>query len=174
VSAKSYKTAIVLGSGGHTTEMIRLLGGLELDKFSPRQYIVADSDKMSIQKIKEFEKSTVGSYTIDTLYRSRKVGQNYLSSIFTTLIAIVCAIPLIFRLKPELLLVNGPGTCIPCCLVAWLLRSRIIFVESVCRVKSLSLSGQILYRLKLTETFFVQWSELKRLYPRATYIGRLV
>jgi len=59
VSVRKVKTAIVLGSGGHTTEMIKLLGGVDLKKFTPRHYIVADSDKMSIQKIKGMYFSTV-------------------------------------------------------------------------------------------------------------------
>jgi len=39
--------------------MIKLLGGVDLKKFTPRHYIVADSDKMSIQKIKGMYFSTV-------------------------------------------------------------------------------------------------------------------
>jgi len=193
VSPETVKTVIVLGSGGHTSEMIKLLSGTDLTKFTPREYIVAHSDKMSIQKIKDFESSVSNNKTnkkqsnkfnINLLARSRSVGQSYITSILTTLIAILFAIPLMFKLKPSLLLVNGPGTCIPVCLILRLMyfseslklipQCRIVFVESVCRVKNLSLSGKILYYLNITDAFFVQWEELKKRYPKAIHVGRLV
>ncbi len=173
--------------------MIKLLSGTDLTKFTPREYIVAHSDKMSIQKIKDFESSVSNNKTnkkqsnkfnINLLARSRSVGQSYITSILTTLIAILFAIPLMFKLKPSLLLVNGPGTCIPVCLILRLMyfseslklipQCRIVFVESVCRVKNLSLSGKILYYLNITDAFFVQWEELKKRYPKAIHVGRLV
>ena len=166
--------------------MIKLLNGTDLNKFTPREYIVADSDKMSIQKIKDFESkaSKKPNFTINTLSRSRKVGQSYITSIFTTLLAILNAIPLIFKIKPELLLVNGPGTCIPCCMITRILyfseslrlipKCKIVFVESMCRVKNLSLSGRILYYLNITDAFFVQWEILQKRYPKTIHMGRLV
>lgn len=163
--------------------MIKLLSGVDLKKFTPREYIVADSDKMSIQKIKDFESklNDKSFYTINTLSRSRKVGQSYITSVLTTLIAIIYSIPLIYKIQPELLLVNGPGTCIPCCFIASLLKvvhlipkCKIVFTESICRVKNLSLSGKILYKLSITEAFFVQWKELQEKYPKSTYMGRLM
>ena len=48
------------------------------------------------------------------------------------------------------LIVNGPGSCIPLCLVAVLAsilglqRTYIVYIESICRVSSLSLSARIL------------------------------
>ena len=41
--------------GGHTTEMMRLLGSLS-SYYQPRIYIVAETDKMSVEKITTFEK----------------------------------------------------------------------------------------------------------------------
>ena len=45
------RTLIVLGSGGHTTEMLRLIDVLPIETYSPRYYFVANTDKMSIKKI---------------------------------------------------------------------------------------------------------------------------
>mmetsp|Transcript_7530 Transcript_7530/g.11598 ORF Transcript_7530/g.11598 Transcript_7530/m.11598 type:complete len:106 (-) Transcript_7530:60-377(-) len=75
----------------------------------------------------------------------------------------------VYEVKPDLLLVNGPGTCIP--IVAATLvfkclgfcRGDIVFVESFCRVKSLSLTGILLY--PVVDRFFVCWKELKQKYP---------
>ena len=42
--------------GGHTSEMLRLMGSLS-SCYQPRIYIVAETDKMSEDKINSFEKS---------------------------------------------------------------------------------------------------------------------
>lgn len=75
-------------------------------------------------------------------------------------------------------LCNGPGTCVPLCAAGLLLgilglkRVVLVYVESICRVETLSLSGKILYHL--ADYFFVQWSSLKTKYPKAIYMGRVV
>lgn len=74
-------------------------------------------------------------------------------------------------------LCNGPGTCVPLCAAGLLLgilglkRVLIVYVESICRVETLSLSGKILYYL--SDYFFVQWAPLKDKYPKSIYLGRL-
>ena len=50
-------------------------------------------------------------------------------------------------------------------------RPVLVFVESFCRVKSLSLSGRLLYLL--VDRFVVQWPQLAERYPRAEYLGKI-
>uniref|UniRef100_A0A803QEU4 UDP-N-acetylglucosamine transferase subunit ALG14 n=1 Tax=Cannabis sativa TaxID=3483 RepID=A0A803QEU4_CANSA len=52
-------TLIVLGSGGHTAEMLNLLAVLQKERFYPRYYIAAATDNMSLQKARSFESSLV-------------------------------------------------------------------------------------------------------------------
>lgn len=177
------KTAVVLGSGGHTGEMIKLLSGMDLEVYRPIEFIIAQSDKMSSQKIELLrDKGKKFDYRINLIKRSRSVGQSYFTSIFSTILAIFNSIPLIYGIKPQLLLVNGPGTCIPCCIITFVLsrilflipKCKIVYVESICRVKKLSFSGNILYYLKIVDSLIVQWPELKKNYPNSVYIGQLV
>ena len=56
--------------------------------------------------------------------------------------------------------------------VFFLLDTKVLFVESICRVKSLSLSGMILYYL--ADSVLVQWKELKEKYPRVDFVGTLM
>ena len=91
--------------------------------------------------------------------------------------ALLHAVVLVLRIRPSLLLCNGPGTCIPIAAVAIALRwlgikyVTVIYVESICRVESLSLSGNLL--LPVADHFLVQWPNLVNKYPKARYIGRL-
>ncbi|XP_018916801.2 UDP-N-acetylglucosamine transferase subunit ALG14 [Bemisia tabaci] len=178
------KTIIVIGSGGHTTEMLRLVRHLDSNKFYPRLYMMAASDKTSENKIIELETCLEveedgwsSNYRVVKIPRSRSVGQSYITSIFTTLYSILMTVPKVILVNPDLILCNGPGTCIPVCVIAFLMRvfcfsnNVIVFVESVCRVKSLSLSGKIL--MYIADEIVVEWMELQSRYPRTKYIGRL-
>lgn len=43
--------------GGHTAEMINLLSVLQKERFSPRFYVAAATDNMSLQKARALENS---------------------------------------------------------------------------------------------------------------------
>ncbi|MEE6495735.1 hypothetical protein FKM82_002130 [Ascaphus truei] len=178
----SVSLLVVAGSGGHTTEILRLLSSLS-KSYSPIHYIVAETDEMSENKIHSFEstKASVISkplYSIHRIPRSREVGQSWSSSLLTTVHSIFYSLPLTAWLQPDLVLCNGPGTCVPVCLSALLLgifgikKVIIVYVESICRVESLSLSGRFLYHF--SDYFIVQWPRLKDKYPKSVYLGRII
>jgi beta-1,4-N-acetylglucosaminyltransferase len=48
---------------------------------------------------------------------------------------------------------------------------QVVYVESICRVETLSLTARLLYLF--CDGFIVQWEELVKLYPASTYLGRL-
>ncbi|TNN61174.1 UDP-N-acetylglucosamine transferase subunit ALG14 [Liparis tanakae] len=145
---------VVAGSGGHTTEMLRLMESLSA-AYSPRHYVIADTDRMSEEKICTFESSkhADSQFSISRVPRSREVHQAWISSALSTLDALRASMPLVYRLRPDV-------------------KVSIVFVESVCRVESLSLSGTLLY--PLADLFFVQWSSLRDKYPKSIFLGRLV
>ncbi|KAG2684827.1 hypothetical protein I3760_10G094100 [Carya illinoinensis] len=181
-------TLIVLGSGGHTAEMINLLLVLQKERFSPRFYIAAATDNMSLQKARTLENNLVdenGVKEVQTaqfmqIYRSREVGQSYFTSVWTTLVAMAHALWLMTKIRPQVILCNGPGTCVPLCAIAFFFKvvgvrwSCVFYVESIARVRRLSLSGLLLYKLRIADQFFVQWPQLQRQYPRAHYVGCLM
>jgi beta-1,4-N-acetylglucosaminyltransferase len=116
------------------------------------------------------------------MQRSRKVGQSFFTSFFTTALATLQSTWAVIFDWPDLILTNGPGTCVPVLLAAALCRAadvnlfctgrgatpRSVFVESACRVTSLSLSGTIIYHCRLADEFVVQWPQLMEgAYPRA-------
>ena len=172
------KTMIVVGAGGHGMEMMKLLTGLNLEHYSPRTYIIAQNDKISRRKVEEFELPVEPS--IWEIMRAREVGQSYVTSVLTTLGAFVHSFPILLQSRPDLVLCNGPGTCIPVCLSAYLLKFfgvksiKIVYIESICRAEFLSLSAMILYNLRIADEILVQWPQLTNKYSRTKYIGRLI
>lgn len=177
------KTIICVGSGGHTTEMLMLVQTLDFDRYSPRYYIMANTDHISSCKIHAVEKTKSNAqestdYKIIEIPRSRHVKQSYFTSIFTTLYSVVYSIPVVCRIRPDLILCNGPGTCVPICFIAFMLKvlficdTRIIFIESFCRTRTFSLTGKILRYI--ADNVVVQWPYLKTKMKQAEYIGQLI
>ncbi|KAL5213419.1 hypothetical protein ABZP36_024266 [Zizania latifolia] len=170
--------------------MMNIVTTLQKDRFTPRYYVAALTDSMSLQKAQVYEQSlvrveadkeeTLENAQFMQIYRSREVGQSYITSIATTLLATLHAMWLIIRIRPQVIFCNGPGTCIPLCASAFLLKvvglgwSSIFYIESIARVKKLSLSGLLLYKLRIVDQFIVQWPQLQQKYPRAHYAGRLM
>ncbi|XP_021891370.1 UDP-N-acetylglucosamine transferase subunit ALG14 homolog isoform X1 [Carica papaya] len=180
-------STIFVLSGGHTAEMLDLLSVLQKNRFKPRFYIAAATDNMSLQKARALENSLADMSEIKDvpqqfmqIYRSREVGQSYVTSVWTTLLALAHALWLMIKIRPQVVLCNGPGTCVPICVIAFLFKvvgirwSSTFYVESIARVRRLSLSGLVLYKLRIADQIFVQWPQLKSKYPRAHYVGRLM
>ncbi|EPY76465.1 UDP-N-acetylglucosamine transferase subunit ALG14 isoform 2-like protein [Camelus ferus] len=65
VPRRSLSLLVVAGSGGHTTEILRLLESLS-DAYTPRHYVIADSDEMSARKINSFELNRADRNPSDT------------------------------------------------------------------------------------------------------------
>ena len=233
ISSHSTRTMVILGSGGHTTEMLLLLRSLDPvnntndgnDYMNDVVFVIANSDTTSLSKLlttmKEMEnqedKKWEDAVTKDTkdvtseaaklqtkqkrkfevrhLPRARELHQSYLSSMFTTLYAFYQSILLLWDAKPQLILANGPGTCIPIVYGAfalfrifpcwwWWGRSRhhrhyfhdhyckIVYVESVCRVRTLSLSGKLAY--PIVDSFVVHWPKLVEQYDMVELCDALV
>ena len=175
-SSVPIKTLVVLGSGGHTTEMLALIKDLDAQVYSPLIYMVANTDDTSERRVAV----TVGSRVDEIVYlpRSREVGQSYVTSVVTTLWSFAVALYLVARVRPNLLLCNGPGTCLPVAIATLVYRilgiceGNIVFVESFCRVTSFSLTGRLLY--PLADMFVVHWEELKALYPKCHTVSTFV
>jgi beta-1,4-N-acetylglucosaminyltransferase len=169
--------------GGHSGEALSLVSALDFSRYTPRTYLVSEGDSLSAQKAIALEglkaasaKSPAkGGYQIVTVPRARRVHQNILTVPFTTLhslLAAVYCVTLAPRLSGEsacdVLLLNGPGTCVVLCLAAYVNRvgvwfltehpsvltidpqflglssPRLVYIETFARVRELSLTGKLL------------------------------
>ncbi|XP_044032421.1 UDP-N-acetylglucosamine transferase subunit ALG14 homolog isoform X3 [Siniperca chuatsi] len=103
---------VVAGSGGHTAEILRLMECLSA-AYTPRHYVIADTDRMSEEKICNFESpkrlsNSVSQFTICRIPRSREVHQSWSFSVISTLNALWYSLPLVFRLRPDM--TGAPST----------------------------------------------------------------
>lgn len=173
---RSCRTLIVLGSGGHTSELLSMTKHLESSFYHPIIYCKAATDTTSVDRLRNLHGP---GRTVYDLPRAREVGQSYVTSVYTTIYAFGIALYQVwFQWKPELVLCNGPGTCIPICAavvlgnILGLQSCRIVFVESFCRVESLSLTGRLLYMW--ADVFVVHWVQLQQRYPNTIVTTAIV
>ncbi|KAH7442456.1 hypothetical protein KP509_03G089800 [Ceratopteris richardii] len=167
--------------------MLNIINLLDKKRFFPRIYVAALTDNMSLPRAATMEEGFGSNSLLLTdavqylqIYRSREVGQSYITSILTTIVATFHSLWIVFRLRPDIILCNGPGTCIPLCFSGFLLKVLgirwvvIVYVESIARVRRFSLSGLILYKLRLADRIYVQWTKLHEMYPRTEFVNRLM
>lgn len=135
---------IILGSGGHSAEMIRCLQDAfasaknddsaattatttaVLQLLTKRVYVVAETDRLSTAKAEQLERilcpdkisMTLTTARIRSIPRAREVGQSWLSSLWTFARALLSATVIVWQERPQLIVCNGPGTCVPVCLCA--------------------------------------------------------
>jgi beta-1,4-N-acetylglucosaminyltransferase len=79
---------------------------------------------------------------------------------------------LLHRWRPDVILSTGAGLAVPFFLIGKLLGIRLIYVESVTRTESISLSGRLVY--PLADRFFVQWPAAAERLRRAEYTGGIL
>ncbi|EME44733.1 glycosyltransferase family 1 protein [Dothistroma septosporum NZE10] len=192
---------IVLGSGGHTAEMMAMLkravnekdGEMRLNwqDFPLRTWVISSGDIISAARARAFEDTimeeaddTVGTYNIEIVPRAREIHQPLYTAPISSLHCLRSCLGVLTRYgHPDLILCNGPATATILIFTSVLLRffniggcttrgkMRTIYVESWARVKKLSLSGWLLSRV--VDRFLVQWPQLEGR-GRAEYIGVLV
>ncbi|KAJ8587459.1 glycosyltransferase family 1 protein [Rhizopogon salebrosus TDB-379] len=190
--------AIFLGSGGHTSEALKLTSSLDFNRYTPRTYVVSEGDAFSAQKALTLEhikaSDAVSSdhlpqYKLLTIPRARRVHQPLLTTPPDAVKSLLVCVYLIsicplfnkgaFR-RPfaDLLILNGPGTCVILYAAVLLNKliglpsTRVMYVESFARVRSLSLSGKLLYHF--VDRFVVQWPDLVQPGGREDHRGCLV
>ena len=157
------KLMIVLGSGGHTTQMIRITEML-CDSYD-FEYVVSDDDNKSVKKIR-----FIGDVHVITRPQ-RYYDKLVIRVVFLTIRSILESFSIIRNSKSVGIVSTGPSLTVPLFIWASVFRKKRIFIESWSRVNAKSRSGKICYYL--SDLFLVQWPELTKRYPKAIYAGRL-
>lgn len=71
--------------------------------------------------------------------------------------------------RPDAVITTGVLAMIPICLLAKIFNKKLIYIESFAKVNSANETGKLLY--KFADQFYVQWPQMKEIYPNAIYLG---
>lgn len=81
----------------------------------------------------------------------------------------VLAIKLLFKEKPDLIISSGAAVAVPFFYFGKLLRKKTIYIEVFDRIDSPTLTGKLVY--PVSDKFIIQWKELRKVYPKGSYLG---
>ncbi|KAI9270165.1 oligosaccharide biosynthesis protein Alg14 like-domain-containing protein [Helicostylum pulchrum] len=139
--------------------MLQLVKSLDPTRYTPRSYILANTDTLSREKAIVYEQGlNKGSFEIYEIPRARKVGQSLTTVPWTMILALLTSTKVLIKAWPDL--------------IFGIKKIEMIYIESFARVDSLSLTGKLLYLFM--DRFLVQWPELDHLLNKAEYFGILV
>jgi len=157
---------VVLGEGGHTKQMVRLVE--LLGPGYDYHYVAVEGDDLSVAHLPH-----PGPVHRLPRPRSKVHGRTDPAwrAAWNTVRCAWRAWKVLRQVQPQAVLGAGPAISVPVSLVGKALGAKVIHVESASRVRRLSLTGRILY--PVADLFFVQWEGLRERYPRAIYAGRL-
>jgi UDP-N-acetylglucosamine:LPS N-acetylglucosamine transferase len=148
------KIALICSHGGHLTETMQILSafnGHELFFVTYRSARDADVEKLA------------------RAYFTENIGLNPWRMLKT----FFWAWHILRRERPDVLFSLGAEIAVPFFCVGKFYGIRTIYIESWCRVKTLSLTGRLLY--PFVDEFWVQWEDLlARCGPRARYHGAVL
>jgi len=152
---KSGKVLFCASAGGHYTEL------LQLEALIIKYQGVVVTEKTKVPVKTNFRVAYVP-------YSSRNEGFIYLFKYFY-----VCILSILYFIQywPKAIVSTGVHSTIPLCLLGWLFRRKVIYIETVAVVDKPTLTGKIMK--KIASDFYVQWEELLEVYPDATYGGVL-
>ena len=148
------KICLTASSGGHFNQIIKLLPILnkhEIFFITPATHM-----KRLLKKYKTYFVS------------------NPVRNPFKFVIHSFVSLSILLKERPNVVISTGAGLTVPVCFLAkFLLRSKIIFIESFSRIDSPSLTGKMVF--PISDVFIVQWKRLLKFYgKKAIYGGSLL
>lgn len=152
------KVIFASSSGGHLTELLKLQS-----LFKNYDYLLVTEKTKITEKLND-------QYNVSYMkYGSREYIFQY---IFVFLYNVFKSIFLMIIFNPKVVVTTGAHTGGIICFIAKLFFKKIIYIESMAKVSTLSVTGKIMY--PIADKFYVQWEELEGKYPKAEYLGRLI
>ncbi len=153
------KVMFVSSVGGHLTELLRL------------EALFNEYDYLLVTEYNDTTANMKDKYNMEYLkYGSRFYIFKY---VFVVIYNIIKCFKILFKFKPETIVSTGAHTGgIMCYIGKWFFKTKVIYIESLAKVKSLSITGNNVY--KIADKFYVQWEDLTKIYDKAEYIGRLM
>ncbi len=152
------KVIFVASSGGHLSEILKLK-----KLFSEYDYLLVTEKTQVTENLNK-------GYNIE--YLKYGPNKNKIKYLGCAIFNIFKTIKILIKFKPKTIVSTGAQVGGIMCFFAKLLGKKVIYIESLAKVKSLSTTGKLVYLF--ANKFYVQWKGLEEKYKKAEYIGRLM
>lgn len=122
-----------------------------------------------------FDKSDARSLLTDerVTYAHGPTNRNFgLLAVRNLLRNLLGAVRLLRLVRPRVVLTTGAGVAVPYAWIGRVLGARVVYVESLTRIESPSLSCRLIR--PVASRIYAQWPELTEAVPRSRYLGSVV
>lgn len=150
---KDLKICLVGSSGGHLTHLYML------------KDFWKDNDRFWVTFNKEDANSILKNENI--YYCHFPTNRNIKNLIKNTFLAI----KLLKKEKPDLIISSGAAVAVPFFYFGKLFGAKTIYIEVFDRINKPTITGKLVY--PVTDKFIVQWEEMKKVYPKAIFLGSI-
>lgn len=147
------KVLFIASTGGHLAEMMQLKKMFKKYDY----YIITEKTKSNLN-LKNKYKNRV-SYLV---YGTK---DHMLSYPFKLLYNCFKSFFLYLKVHPDYIITTGVHTAGPMCLIGKLFGSRVVYIETFANMTSKTVTGRLLY--PVADRFIVQWTSMKKVYPKA-------
>ena len=147
------KVCFAASSGGHY-EQLMMLKPL-MDKY----------DSFVITEKTEYDSSTKEEKTYYLRQVNRKEKFLFVKLVLNT----IDSFKIFLKERPDMIVCTGVLAMIPMCMIMKLFGKELIYIESFAKVTSATETGKVMY--KFADRFLVQWEPMKKIFPKATYVG---
>lgn len=150
---KNIKICFAASSGGHYEQLLMLKPLME----GYESFIITEETlyKSEVPRIKT--------------YYMKQVNRKENMFIPRMLVNTARSLKIFLKEKPDAVICTGVLAMIPICLIAKVFGKKLIYIESFAKVTSATQSGKLLY--KFADQFYVQWPQMREIYPKAVYLG---
>ena len=150
---KKIKICFAASSGGHYEQLMML------------KPLMQKYDSFILTERTQYKSDVPGEKT----YYLKQVNRKEKKFLFRMFQNSFLTLWVYFREKPNLVICTGVLAMIPMCLIVKLFGGKLVYLESFAKVTTPTETGKFLYRF--SDQFYVQWESMKKVYPKAVYLG---
>ena len=151
------RVLFISSTGGHLEELLELRSLFDKYKY----HLITERTESNL-KLKD-------KYKVSYLIYGTKVRP--IIYIFKVLLNGFISLYQYIKLRPKYIVTTGTHTAIPMAIIGRIFGSKIIYIETFANSNTKTLTGNFLYKLHIYNLFIVQWKDMLKLYPNATYGG---
>ena len=78
---------------------------------------------------------------------------------------------ILIKERPNVIISTGVLSAIPMIFLGHLFRKKVIYIESFAKISSPTMTGNLVYKRKWANQFYVQWEPMLEFYPNAIFLG---
>ena len=153
LSKRKTKICFAASSGGHFEQILML------------KPLMEKYDSFLVTEETDYKAEVKG----EKMYYLRQVNRKELSFPLEMLANSFRSLYIFLKERPDMIVTTGVLAVIPLCLLAKIFGKKLIYIESFAKVTSPTQTGKLMY--KFADRFYVQWEQMKKIYPNAIYLG---